>query len=350
MSYPRLLDVSHHNGTINWTKVKAAGYNYAIIRAGYGDGNLDRQYNNNIKNAIKAGMLVGIYWFSYAWNVQMAKKEGAAVYDLIKNYKISLPVFFDWEYDSEKKAKAHGVKISKSLMTDMTIAFCEYLKERGYRVGYYYNRDYENRGVIDHKKFASLGYYKWLARYSSTPQTDCDIWQYAEYGSVNGIPSRAVDMNKVINMKVITDTYEDFLKRIKKTDNKKTEVVTENKIPTPVTSTNDTNTTTNKYDRTQFIKDLQKIFGLKESGIATNNLLNATVTVSARTNNKHKCVRPIQKYLKSLGYTEVGTVDGEAGSKFSKAVKNYQRKVVKLSNPDGIITKKEKTWKKLLGL
>ena len=330
MAYTKLLDVSHHNGTINWTKVKAAGYKYAIIRAGYGQGNVDKQFTNNIKNAIKAGVKVGIYWFSYAWNVQMAKAEGAYVYNLIKSYDISLPVFFDWEYDSEKKAKAAGVKISKSLMTNMTKAFCEYLKERKYKVGYYYNRDYESRGVMDHKALTGLGYYKWLARYTSTPQTDCDIWQYAEYGHVNGIPSSAVDFNNIIDMRVVNDTFDQMMARVKKESAEKKEEP--------------------KYDKTQFIKDLQKIFGLKQTGIATNALYKKTVTVSASKNNKHKCVTPLQKYLTALGYTEIGNIDGEAGPKFTKAVKRYQKEVVKQSKPDGEFTARAQSWKKILGL
>ena len=157
MGYKKLIDVSHHNDSINWTKVKAAGYNYAIIRAGYGAGNVDRQYLNNIKKAIAAGVKVGIYWFSYAYNVQMAKAEASYCYKLIKDYDITLPVFFDWEYDSAKKAKQNGVKITKTLMTNMHVAFCEYLKAKGYRVGYYYNRDYQARGLFDFAKYKKLG-------------------------------------------------------------------------------------------------------------------------------------------------------------------------------------------------
>lgn len=334
MAYIKLLDVSHHNGNINWKKVKAAGYKYAIIRAGYGDGNVDKQYYNNIKNAIAAGIPVGIYWFSYAWTTEMAKKEAAHVYKLIKDYSITLPVFFDWEYDSEEKAKAHGVRISKSLMTNMTKAFCEYLKGKGYRVGYYYNRDYENRGVMDHPTFAKLGYYKWLARYTSTPQTDCDIHQYAEYGHVDGINSKGIDFNQVINNKVL--------------DPKDKKVIQKDTVPKTNTATK---TTEASYTKTQFVKDIQKCLGFVQDGKATTALLNKTVTISSSTNRKHKCVKPIQKYLKYImKYDEVGEVDGEAGSKFNKAVKRYQKEVVKLKAPDGEVTAKNKTWKKLLGI
>jgi hypothetical protein len=73
--YSKCIDVSDHQGNINWKKVKESGINYAIIRAGYGKGNYDSHFVKNISEAIKAGIKVGVYWFSYAHSVDMAKKE-----------------------------------------------------------------------------------------------------------------------------------------------------------------------------------------------------------------------------------------------------------------------------------
>lgn len=319
MSYQKLIDVSHHNGSINWKKVKAAGYNYVIIRAGYGAGNKDKKFDANIKGAIAAGLSVGIYWFSYAYSVSMAKNEAAQCYKLIKNYKITLPIFFDWEYDSEKYAKQHKVKITKTLFTNMTKAFCGYMEDKGYDAGYYYNPDYYRRGLVSTTSLKD--YYRWVAHYASKTDLPCELWQYSEYGKVSGIPSKTVDMNYILNTNIL-----------KKVPKKKTE------------------TKVNPYTKTDFIKDLQKIFKLPITGKANTALLNKTVTISASTNRTHAAVRPIQKYLYSLGYTEIGTADGEAGSKFTKGIKNYQKKVVKLSAPDGVLSAKNKTWKKLLGL
>lgn len=105
------------------------------------------------------------------------------------------------------------------------------------------------------------------------------------------------------------------------------------------------------YSKTQFIKDVQSAIGVKVDGIAGSKTLGATITVSATTNNKHKVVKPLQKYLNYLGYN-CGTVDGIAGSKFTSAVKSYQKNVVRASakNQDGVISAKGSTWKKLLGL
>ena len=101
------------------------------------------------------------------------------------------------------------------------------------------------------------------------------------------------------------------------------------------------------YNHTSFVRDIQKAIGAKVDGIPGNETLSKTVTVSKSKNNKHAVVRPIQKYLNSIGYN-CGNVDGVAGSKFDSAVKAFQKAngcVV-----DGEITSKKNTWKKLLKL
>lgn len=99
---------------------------------------------------------------------------------------------------------------------------------------------------------------------------------------------------------------------------------------------------------TTFIREVQSCIGAKVDGIAKSETLSKTVTVSAKKNNKHAVIRPIQKYLYSLGYTEVGEADGIAGSKFTKAVKHFQKDNGCVQ--DGEITAKCLTWKKLLKL
>lgn len=107
----------------------------------------------------------------------------------------------------------------------------------------------------------------------------------------------------------------------------------------------------NTYTQKQFIREVQNILGAKIDGIGGPETLSKTITVSTIWNRKHAVVRPIQRYLNSIGY-DCGTVDGIAGSKFKAAVKAYQREVVKAfaKNQDGVITKKGATWKKLLGI
>lgn len=105
-----------------------------------------------------------------------------------------------------------------------------------------------------------------------------------------------------------------------------------------------------KYTKTSFIKDCQRIFGCTVNGKASNTLLEKTITVSAKKNKTHQIVRCLQKYFRDvMKYDIVGAVDGEAGPKFTKAVNKYQKEVVGIE-PDGEITAKAGTWKKLLGL
>lgn len=97
-----------------------------------------------------------------------------------------------------------------------------------------------------------------------------------------------------------------------------------------------------------FVKEVQNACGAKVDGIAGPETLSKTITVSATKNRTHPVIKPIQKYLYALGYTEVGSVDGIAGPKFTKAIKRYQKENVCVV--DGEITARNKTWKKLLKL
>lgn len=100
----------------------------------------------------------------------------------------------------------------------------------------------------------------------------------------------------------------------------------------------------NEYTYTKFLSDLRTILGLK-SNASKKTILSKTITVSANKNNTHKVVKPIQKYLNALGYS-CGTADGIAGSKFTFAVKAFQKKHKCVQ--DGEITAKNSTWKSLL--
>ena len=107
------------------------------------------------------------------------------------------------------------------------------------------------------------------------------------------------------------------------------------------------NSSNTSYNKTQFIKDVQRAIGVTVDGIAGPKTLAATVTISKKINNKHAVVLPVQKYLNAMGYN-CGTADGIAGTKFDAALKAYQSKW--MSKPDGEATAKGTTWKKLLGL
>lgn len=190
------IDVSYANGTIDWAKVKAAGIAFAIIRAGYGRYEVDSQFSANIKGALAQGIPVGIYWFSYALNVDGAKQEAQKCLETIQGYNITLPVFFDFEYDTIRYAEEQGVTLGKTAYNDHAVAFCEAIKAAGYKAGVYYNLDYYNR-FVDTSRLGD--YYTWYAQYASSPNiSDHDIWQYSSSGTIAGLSGR-FDMNQLKN-------------------------------------------------------------------------------------------------------------------------------------------------------
>ena len=217
MSYKKMIDISKHNGVIDFKKVKADGISGVIIRAGFGMNNIDYRFKANIEGAIAVGLPVGIYWFSYAYNQAMALKEAEYCIAAIKPYKskISLPVFFDWEYDSMNYAHRYGVYPNKSRITGMTKVFCQRVKDAGYKSGYYLNLDYE-RNHYDESQLK--GFYRWFARpnASATP-TNTDIWQYSFNGRVAGI-SGNVDLDYLLNDKLLGTAKKETKK---KTETKK---------------------------------------------------------------------------------------------------------------------------------
>ena len=208
----KVIDISEHNGSINFNKVKADGVEGVVIRAGYGKGNVDKKFTANITGAIKAGLHIGIYWFSYAYDIDMAKREARFCNDIIQPYRVNIdmPVFFDWEYDSMKFAKKNKVTPDKALITAMTKAFCQEIELLGYVGGYYLNLDY-SKNYYDENKLSA--YKRWFARYIKTDQKECYLWQKSSTGTINGI-SGNVDVNELWGSFVAADILENSAKEI----------------------------------------------------------------------------------------------------------------------------------------
>lgn len=198
------IDVSAYQGNIDWRKVKAAGIEYAIIRAGYGKTikQKDDYFDANVKGAKAAGIKIGAYWFGYAVDVETAKKEADVFAEVIRGIDFELPVFYDYEYDSFRYAKDKGVTLSKTLASDIVIAFLDRLKSKGYTVGNYVNPDL----IVNSFDSRINKYDTWMAHYTEYIGSD-DIskkyeykgfniigWQYTSKGSVDGINGN-VDMN-----------------------------------------------------------------------------------------------------------------------------------------------------------
>ena len=190
----RGIDVSKFQGNIDWNAVKADGITFAIIRCGYrgyGTGALveDSTYRKNIQGAINAGLKVGVYFYSQAINEAEAVEEASMVLSLVSGYSLPLGVY----YDTESVAGGRANAISANERTACAVAFCETIRNAGYKAGVYSYASWFYNAL----NFANISKYNtWIAQYRDTLSFNYkyNIWQYTGSGRVNGI-STAVDMN-----------------------------------------------------------------------------------------------------------------------------------------------------------
>lgn len=175
------IDVSVHNGSIDWKKVKNAGIQFAILRAGYGRemSQKDARFEANYRNAKAAGIPVGAYWYSYAMSEDEARLEADVFLSVIEGKQFEMPVYFDLE---EKKQFDLGKEKVSAIMR----AFLERVESAGYFVGLYGSASSLTTHTADDIKSR---YTIWLAHW--TNQTDYSgahaLWQYSEKGSVSDI-------------------------------------------------------------------------------------------------------------------------------------------------------------------
>lgn len=195
--YKKGIDVSQWQKTINWDKVKASGVQFAMIRAGYGQNNIDTQFERNISECNRVGIPCGVYWFSYAYTEAMAIREAEYALDAVAPYKLDYPIAFDFEGDSANYAAKNGVTVTKTLVSAMARAFCKRLEQAKYYAMVYTNPSYLST-YFDTE--IPKQYDIWLAQWPSNPDPSSKpalaggIWQYTNSGDVNGISTR-VDMN-----------------------------------------------------------------------------------------------------------------------------------------------------------
>ena len=187
------IDVSRHNGNIDWNAVKASGVDYVIIRCGYRgsvSGALieDESFKKNIKGATAAGLKVGVYVFSQAVNEVEAVKEASLAVSLVKGYNLTYPIFIDTE-----SSGGRADKIDVATRTAVVNAFCQTVASAGYQPGIYASKSWYETKL----NMGAIGNYKiWLAQYSAAPTYGgkYDMWQYSSKGKINGIKGN-VDLN-----------------------------------------------------------------------------------------------------------------------------------------------------------
>ena len=185
------IDVSDWQGLIDWEKVKAQGVDFVMLRAGYGAGNIDKRFQRNASELNRLGIPFGVYWFSYAYTQDMARKEAEYCLNTIKPYRVEYPVCFDFEYDSDSYAKKHGVKFTSTTLAALGRAFLVRIEQGGYYAMNYTNIDFLARGFSSFTTRFST----WLAQWNvKAPTKSCSIWQYSAQVKMNGI-SGQVDGN-----------------------------------------------------------------------------------------------------------------------------------------------------------
>ena len=192
----KCLDISTWQGYVDFNKVKSAGYNYVILRAGFGReySQKDNTFERNYANAKAAGIKVGVYWFSYSTSPSDAYSEANACLYCLNGKRLDMPVYYDLEYQP-------AMSMSNSNYTQMALNFCSTIKKAGYKSGVYSSASVYGY-LLNRQTLINNGVSIWNAQWSSYCSVPCDIWQYSEKGQVNGI-SASVDMNYIHNLNVV---------------------------------------------------------------------------------------------------------------------------------------------------
>lgn len=193
-SYPG-VDVSAHQGSINWQAVARSGIDFAIIRLGYrgyGSGKLveDDYARRNLTGAKEAGLNIGAYFFSQALNIQEVDEEIAFLLNILGEQYLDMPIVLDWEIPA---ADARTANMDIRTLTDIQLHFCQVMAERGYQPMVYFNW-YQSEHLYYLSELEDYPF--WLALYQDrmTYPWKVEMWQYSDHGSVPGI-NGAVDLN-----------------------------------------------------------------------------------------------------------------------------------------------------------
>lgn len=186
------IDVSYHNGTIDWASVVTAGCEFVIIRLGYGNRHLDIKFLDNVDGALRAGLKIGVYYYSYALDVEAAKAEAHFVHEILQKHEVNpeLGIWFDMEDADGYKAR-NGMP-NKQTITAMCSAFICALNDTGYPyVGIYASYSWLTE-VIDTEQLANYVPY-WNAQWGSCNDfSRARMWQFTDSLMIN---SRTFDGN-----------------------------------------------------------------------------------------------------------------------------------------------------------
>lgn len=184
------IDVSDHQKYINWKKVKNDGIQFAFIRCGYrgystGGIRADAYFENNIREAKKNGIKVGVYFFSQAVSVEEAREEAQFTLKQIKNYDLDLPVVFDMEQAGNGKGRVDH--LSREIWTQNAVTFCHIMQNHGYQAMVYNSTNlFEKLFVPEYLQEFDTWIAQYDVSYPTYPYT-FSCWQYSSTGKVDGI-------------------------------------------------------------------------------------------------------------------------------------------------------------------
>ena len=191
------VDVSSHQGVIDWQAVADSGVEFAMIRIGFrgyleGEINTDTKARENNEGAKTAGLDVGVYFFSQALTREEAAREAAWCVTFLENTELEMPLVFDWEHVESAEARTAGFE-DGPLLTACARSFCDVVTAAGYEPMVYFNV-YQAKDLYDLTALQDYGF--WIAQYVDGldyPHA-VDLWQYTESGEVEGIQGR-VDLD-----------------------------------------------------------------------------------------------------------------------------------------------------------
>ena len=189
----RGIDVSEHQGRIDWDAAASDGIEFAILRAGYrgygeaGTMRRDLYFMDNMSGVLKNGIDAGVYFFSQATTAEEAEEEAAFLLEILTDYgpeKITLPVYYDWEDIGIDAARTDGVH--GDIITECAEAFCARIREAGYTPGIYAYR-YLGYFSYDLSRLTDCSF--WIAAINTYPDFYYahELWQYSANGQVSGI-------------------------------------------------------------------------------------------------------------------------------------------------------------------
>lgn len=176
------IDVSKWQGVVDWNKVRAAGIDFVMIKAGEGT-KVEETFIRNITGAKQAGIQCGIYWFANARNTDECKAEAKACLETIKPYQLEYPVVYDFEY---RTLDNNPLANDREKCTDVICTFLEEIEKSGYYAMLYSNRDFPSRYLNIRKLTDRFDF--WYANYGlDSPDVSCGMWQRSCTGRVDGI-------------------------------------------------------------------------------------------------------------------------------------------------------------------